>query len=97
MARVALLCSDLLFASRVEEPLRAAGHEVVGSVEGADVVIADLSVGVDLPHGVKTIGFYPHVDVEARRRGEAAGFDLVVPRSRMAREAARLVEGLDDS
>jgi len=34
------------------------------------------------------------VDVAARERAEQAGFDLVVPRSRMAREGAALVAGL---
>jgi CheY-like chemotaxis protein len=42
----------------------------------------------------RTIGVYSHVDVETRRRAEAAGFDLVVPRSRMAREGAALVDKL---
>ena len=41
-----------------------------------------------------TLGFYSHVDVETRRRAEAAGLTRVVPRSRMARETAALVEGL---
>jgi DNA-binding response OmpR family regulator len=41
--------------------------------------------------GVKLLGVYSHVDVETRRRAEEAGFDLVVPRSRMAREGASLV------
>jgi DNA-binding NarL/FixJ family response regulator len=41
-----------------------------------------------------TLGFYAHVDVSARTRAEEAGFDLVVPRSRMAREGAQLVAGL---
>ena len=40
------------------------------------------------------LGFYSHVDQETRRRAEDAGFDLVVPRSRMNREAAALVEKL---
>jgi CheY-like chemotaxis protein len=44
--------------------------------------------------GVRTLGFYSHVDVRARERAEAAGFDLLVPRSRMAREAAELVARL---
>jgi hypothetical protein len=34
------------------------------------------------------------VEPEVRERAEQAGFDLVVPRSRMNREAAALVEGL---
>ena len=42
----------------------------------------------------RTLGVYSHVDVDTRRRAEAAGFDLVVPRSRMAREGAALVEQL---
>ncbi len=44
--------------------------------------------------GPPTLGFYSHVDVETRRRAEDAGFDLVVPRSRMARELPELAAGL---
>jgi DNA-binding NarL/FixJ family response regulator len=43
---------------------------------------------------VRTLGFYAHVDVAARERAEQAGFDQVVPRSRMAREGAQLVTRL---
>ncbi|HEY2719874.1 MAG TPA: hypothetical protein VGI52_09600 [Solirubrobacteraceae bacterium] len=46
---------------------------------------------------IKTLAFYSHVDADTGERARAAGFDLVVPRSRMAREGpalvARLVEG----
>ena len=42
----------------------------------------------------RTLGFYSHVDAPARERAEQAGFDLVVPRSRMAREGAALVRRL---
>ena len=42
----------------------------------------------------RTLGFYSHVDAPARERAERAGFDLVVPRSRMAREGAALVTSL---
>jgi DNA-binding NarL/FixJ family response regulator len=45
----------------------------------------------------RTLGFYAHVDVSVRERAEEAGFDLVVPRSRMAREGAQLVAGLISS
>jgi DNA-binding NarL/FixJ family response regulator len=44
--------------------------------------------------GTRTLGFYSHVDTATRERAEQAGFDLVVPRSRMAREAAGLVTRL---
>jgi CheY-like chemotaxis protein len=47
-----------------------------------------------LLRGVRTLAFYAHVDVEVRERAERAGFDLVVPRSRMAREGVGLVERL---
>jgi DNA-binding NtrC family response regulator len=42
----------------------------------------------------RTLGFYSHVDARIRERAEQAGFDLVVPRSRMAREGAELVTRL---
>ncbi|MFI5010109.1 MAG: hypothetical protein ACHQDY_07530 [Solirubrobacterales bacterium] len=43
---------------------------------------------------VRTLGFYAHVDPDARQRALNAGFDQVVPRSRMAREGAELVRRL---
>jgi hypothetical protein len=42
----------------------------------------------------RVLGFYAHVDAATRERAERAGFDLVVPRSRMAREGAELVSRL---
>ena len=91
------MCPDLMFGSRVEEALRAAGHEVTRERDGADAVVVDLTAdGLDLTEfgavESPTIGFYPHVDVDVRRRALDAGFDDVVPRSRMAREAAAVVE-----
>jgi hypothetical protein len=47
-----------------------------------------------LLEGLRTLAFYSHVDAAVRTRAEQAGFDLVVPRSRMAREGAALVDGL---
>jgi hypothetical protein len=44
--------------------------------------------------GIATLGFYSHVEADVRTMAEEAGFDLVVPRSRMAREGAVLVAGL---
>jgi CheY-like chemotaxis protein len=116
MARVAALIEDLLFGSKVQAALQAAGHEVdlvSGAVEawdevGAiDLLVIDLTSpdvdGVELfetlatggeLHHVRTLGFFAHVQPEVRERALAAGFDLVVPRSRMAREGAQLVEAL---
>jgi hypothetical protein len=77
------------------------------ALTGATVLVVDLtdeeSAGADLVEslsadgslgGVRTLAFYSHVDVEVRRRAESAGFDLVVPRSRMAREGSELVSKL---
>jgi CheY-like chemotaxis protein len=116
MARVAALIPDLLFGSRVQAALEAAGHEVdliSGAVEawdevgGIDVLVVDLTAddidGVELVetlaiggelHGVRTLGVFAHVHPEVRERALAAGFDQVVPRSRMAREGAELVSRL---
>jgi DNA-binding NarL/FixJ family response regulator len=42
----------------------------------------------------RTLAFYAHVERDVRAQAEASGFDLVVPRSRMARVAAELVSEL---
>jgi hypothetical protein len=104
VARVLAIAPDLFFASKIDATLKSAGHEVtiVSWVEGPmpndpQVVIVDLD-NTDWEAGLPTrapkLGFYSHVDVETRRRAEEAGFELVVPRSRMAREMPALVEGL---
>ncbi len=43
---------------------------------------------------LRTLAFFSHVETAVRERAQAAGFDLIVPRSRMAREAAAVVAGL---
>lgn len=96
MARVGLVSPDLLFGSKVEGALRAAGHEVVHDSEGVEAVVVDLTQG-DIPappRGVPSLGFYSHVEQDVRQAAEAAGYDMVVPRSRMNREGAALVERL---
>ena len=40
------------------------------------------------------LGYYSHVQAETRAAAEAAGVDLVVPRSRLARELPQLAEHL---
>lgn len=104
MARIVAIAPDLLLGSRIEETLGAAGHEVtlVGAASAAPLEAAELLV-VDVErvspdavtgHGVAVLGFYPHTDPKLREAAEAAGVDLVVPRSRLAREMPQLVERL---
>ncbi len=40
------------------------------------------------------LAFYSHVEANVRSAAQQAGFDVVVPRSRMAREGAALVTSL---
>ena len=103
MARIVALAPDLFFATKIEETLTSAGHDVTVLARAdalpadAELVIVDLDqVGpaIEPSPGAPILAFYSHVDVETRRKGEEAGFDLVVPRSRMAREMPELVERL---
>jgi DNA-binding NarL/FixJ family response regulator len=70
--------------------------------DGCDVLVVDLAStgfdGVELVDGLraelggtKLLGVHSHVQPEQRERALAAGFDMVVPRSRMAREGAAVV------
>jgi DNA-binding response OmpR family regulator len=104
MARVLSISDDLMLGSKVEAQLTAAGHEVTTARaieettwEGKDLIVADLDaenpealVGLGIP----VLGYYAHVDVETKKAADAAGVDLVVPRSRMARELPQLAEKL---
>jgi hypothetical protein len=104
MARVVAVATDLLLGSKVEATLSAAGHEVTLSpslqeapLQEAELLVADLDaenpealVGLGIP----VLGYYSHVEVDTREAAEAAGVDLVVPRSRLAREMPQLVERL---
>ncbi len=101
MARIAVLVDDLMLQSKVTEMLRSAGHEVsreVGNAEQpAELIVADLDAIVVADIAALSppkLGFCRHTDVEARKQAEAAGFDRVVPRSRMARELPELVAAL---
>jgi hypothetical protein len=105
LALVVAFVPDLMLSSRVSGSLTAAGHEVVPGGDpgapalppGAQVVVCDLEAvdptaiaALDVP----SLGFYSHVDVDTRKLALEAGVDVVVPRSRMARELPDLVAGL---
>lgn len=111
MARIVAFIPDLLFGSNVQSTLSAAGHEVVlvsslaPGVE-ADVLVLDLTADAAeriaaaraaRSDGVPVLAFYAHVEADVRAQAEEAGFETVVPRSRMAREGATLIERLLDA
>jgi len=103
MARVHVLTDDLLFGSRLQAQLGAAGHEVtIGTVlaEGSEAIVADLTHEPERriaqlgPPRPPTLGFYSHVETQVRTRALEAGLEQVVPRSRMAREGPALLAAL---
>jgi CheY-like chemotaxis protein len=90
-----------------EVDLVSSGLQGWDSLDGVDVLVVDLVSdgfdGVALVEeltasgdlgGVSSLAIYSHVDADTRKRALDAGFDLVVPRSRMVREGADLVAGL---
>lgn len=92
-----------LRAAGHEVELVANAPDVSGKLAGAEALVFDLTGDVSERIGlferwkgelgrVRVLAFYSHVEAETRAAAEAAGFDLVVPRSRMAREAPQLVE-----
>jgi hypothetical protein len=101
VARVAAIVPDLLFGSKVSEILSQAGHEVLitprAPEQPVDAIVVDLASGGVEPESItegRRLGIYAHTDVAMKDRAEAAGFDLVVPRSRFMREGAALVDQL---
>ncbi len=93
-----------MLASRVDGMLTAAGHHVVlarsvaeAPLDGAELIVADLEVADPqelAATGLPVLGYYSHVDAETKKAADAAGLDLAVPRSRMARELPALAEKL---
>ena len=104
MAKIVALTPDLLLGSKVEAMLKAAGHDVALSpglqeaqLDDAELVVADLDAEDSealASLGVPVLGYYSHVNAETKEASEAAGIDLAVPRSRMARELPQLVDRL---
>lgn len=83
------------------------GEAVRRALAEADVLVVDLTDDVGNRASLvealvregglgeaRTVAFYSHVEANTRALAESAGFDQVVPRSRMAREGAELVERL---
>jgi hypothetical protein len=70
------------------------------AVTDANLLIVDLTADAGeriaaLPdRRPPTLAFYSHVEADVRELAERVGIDLVVPRSRMAREGTALVQRL---
>ncbi len=85
------------------DPVLVGDADALGrELPGADVLVVDLTADVPerleqlegIPGTIKTLAFYSHVEADVRAEAQGAGLDLVVPRSRMAREGATLVSRL---
>jgi DNA-binding NarL/FixJ family response regulator len=94
---VELIGEPALLRDRLRDPAAPPAAVLVVDLTGEDLDGADLvqslSIAGELA-GTRTLGFYSHVDAATRERAEQAGFDRVVPRSRMARDGADLVTRL---
>ncbi len=111
MARIVAFVPDLLFGSNVHATLSAAGHDVELVAElrpdlHADALVVDLTADVAarielarplMARGIRALAFYSHVEADVRALADQAGFELVVPRSRMAREAPALLAKLESN
>jgi DNA-binding NarL/FixJ family response regulator len=93
--RVCALVSDLMDRSKIS----AAIPGVVFSLDAtAEIVIIDLARGPQLvaeiraeTPGIRIVCYGPHVDDDAAAAAQAAGADVVLPRSRFFRDPAAAV------
>ena len=104
-----LFGSNVLGALRAagHDAVLASDADAVGrELPGAHALVVDLTADAGerieqlqaVPRtGIKTLAFYSHVETEVRARAEQAGFNLVIPRSRMAREGVALLTRLLES
>jgi CheY-like chemotaxis protein len=86
-----------------EVTLAGSPQALDGALASADALVVDLTadaapriqaVRAVRPPGLPVLAFYSHVEADVRELGRQAGFELVIPRSRMAREGAGLLAGL---
>jgi DNA-binding response OmpR family regulator len=86
------------------EPVLASNADALrDALTDADALVVDLTFDVPerielvrsvRPAGLKTLAFYSHVEADVRDQGREAGFDLVIPRSRMSREGVAVLDRL---
>jgi hypothetical protein len=92
-----LIGDEARLRTRLVDPQAPKAQVLIGDLtddrlDGASILEALAADG--LLGELRTLAFYSHVDAAVRARAEQAGFDLVVPRSRMAREGPALLSGL---
>lgn len=107
--KVVLLTQDLMFGSKVEGMIRAAQAEPVLAQTPTEaleksatcrLLIVDLTAEqfdgkTTVAAGpIPTLGFYAHTDDDTRKAALAAGFNKVVPRSRMMREGVEIISAM---
>jgi len=89
-----LVGDEQALRERLEDPAAPVAALLVVDLTSPDLDGATLVEALSAEGGladIPTLGFYSHVDVHARERATQAGLDVIVPRSRMAREGRELV------
>lgn len=101
MARIVVVTGDLLFGSKIQQALIAAGYEVDLSATvdpTADLLVVDLPELGDLSGlgdvSCPVLGYYSHVDPGPRDSALALGIAKAVPRSRLIRDLTELTSDL---
>ena len=90
MSRLVVLTTNLMDASRVQSavPDAAVARSISDDgLSGADVILLDLTSGIDpaevVALGPPVVAYGPHVDRDARDSALAAGCREALPRSRV--------------
>lgn len=94
---VSLISNEARLRERLADPTAPAAQVLVVDLTdpGLDgAAILESLRGDRALAGLSTLAFYSHVDAAVKDRAESAGFDMIVPRSRMAREGSGLVARL---
>jgi DNA-binding NarL/FixJ family response regulator len=97
--RVCALVSDLMDRSKISAAIPGVAFSLDAS---AEVVIVDLARGPQLvaeiraeTPGIRIVCYGPHVDDDAAAAAQAAGADVVLPRSRFFRDPAAAIAGAE--
>jgi PleD family two-component response regulator len=88
---------ELIASAQAAREAAAGAELLVVDLTDADfggiALVAEMGQAGELA-SLRTLGFYSHVEPEVKAAATEAGFDLVVPRSRINREGAELAAKL---
>ena len=93
MGWIRIIGRDLKDRDRLERAATRAGLDLTPTDAPPAVIVVDLDregVPKDLPEGIRTVGYYSHVNEELARRADAAGIEAI-PRGKFWTELPDLL------